>query len=61
MYEFSCTFEDSILSTDEERRRLDREEVAMGAMSLVEYRMKWYGEDEETARKKLPQQAEVIM
>ena len=61
MYEFSCTFEDSILSTDEEKRRLDREEVAMGAMSLVEYRMKWYGEDEETARKKLPQQAEVIM
>lgn len=50
-YEFSCVFEDSILSTDKERRELDRQEVAMGAMNLVEYRMKWYGEDARTAEK----------
>lgn len=50
-YEYSCTFEDSILTDDEARRSIDRQEVAMGAMQLWEYRAKWYGEDEATAKK----------
>ena len=59
-YEFTCTFEDSILTTDKERRELDRQEVAMGAMMLWEYRAKWYGEDEETATKMVEADTEVI-
>lgn len=59
-YEFTCTFEDSILTTDKERRELDRQEVAMGAMMLWEYRAKWYGEDEETAKKMVEADTEVI-
>ena len=29
-------------------------------MSLVEYRMKWYGEDEQTAMSKLPKMEELV-
>lgn len=50
-YEFTCNFEDSILTDDATRRALDRQDVSMGAMQLWEYRMKWYGEDEKTAKK----------
>ena len=42
-YEFTCNFEDSILTDDETRRAIDRQDVSMGAMQLWEYRMKWYG------------------
>ena len=59
-YEFSCNFNDSILTTEDEERKRDREDVAMGVMSLVEYRMKWYTEDEETAKKNLPEQNAVM-
>lgn len=59
-YEFSCKFNDSILTSEDTERKRDREDVAMGAMSLVEYRMKWYGEDEETAKKNLPEQNVVM-
>ena len=44
-------FEDSILADDETKRASDRQDVSMGIMPLWEYRMKWYGEDEETAKK----------
>jgi hypothetical protein len=33
--------------------RRDREDMAAGVLSKVEYRMKWYGEDEDTAKKKV--------
>lgn len=59
-YEFSCKFNDSILTSEEAERKRDREDVAMGVMSLVEYRMKWYNEDEETAKKNLPEQNVVM-
>ena len=36
----------------------DRQDVNMGVMSKVEYRMKWYNEDEETAKQKLAEIAE---
>ena len=50
-YELSVNFEDSILADDETKRASDRQDVSMGIMPLWEYRMKWYGEDEETAKK----------
>lgn len=49
-YEISINFEDSILTDDEIKRSSDRQDVAMGVMPLWEYRMKWYGEDEKTAK-----------
>lgn len=54
-YEFVCTFKDSILVDEEEERQQDRQDVAMGVMSLLEYRCKWYGETEAEAKKKLPE------
>lgn len=38
----------------------DRQDVSMGVMSLVEYRMKWYNEDEATAKSKIPEQNQVM-
>lgn len=56
-YEFICTFKDSILVDEEEERQQDRNDVAMGVMSLAEYRSKWYGETLEEAAKNLPEPA----
>lgn len=58
--EFKCDFSDSVLTDLEKERQQDRQDVAMGVMSLVEYRMKWYGEDETTAKKNLPVQNTVM-
>lgn len=49
-YEFTVNFEDSILADDETKRASDRQDVSMGVMPLWEYRMRWYGEDEKTAK-----------
>lgn len=59
-YDFICNFKDSILTDEEAERKQDKEDVAMGVMHLWEYRMKWYGEDEETAKANLPQQADMV-
>ncbi len=59
-YEFLCTFNDSILVDEETERQQDRQDVSMGVMSHLEYRMKWYNEDETTARKNLPEQNQVM-
>lgn len=59
-YEFSCKFNDSILTDEETERQQDRQDVSMGAMQLWEYRMKWYNEDEATAKAAVQQPAEVI-
>lgn len=58
--EFTCEFNDSILADEESERQQDRQDVSMGVMSLLEYRMKWYNEDEETARSKIPEQNQVM-
>ena len=58
--EISIDFDDSIIEDKDAERRRDREEVAMGAMSILEYRMKWYGEDEKTAASNLPEQNTVM-
>lgn len=59
-YDFSCKFNDSILTDEETERQQDRQDVSMGVMPLWEYRMKWYGEDEATAKSKVGQPAEVV-
>ncbi len=55
-YEFSCNFNDSILTDEETERQQDRQDVSMGAMTLVEYRAKWYGETEEEAAQHVVQE-----
>ena len=60
-YEFTCAFNDSILTDEETEREQDRKDVAMGVMSLTEYRSKWYQEDEETAAANLPPQSSDVM
>ncbi len=59
-YEFTCNFNDSILTDEETERNQDRQDVAMGAMPLWEYRAKWYNEDENTAREAVETPAEVM-
>lgn len=60
-YELICSFNDSILTDEDTDRQRDREDVAMGVMSLAEYRSKWYGEDLETAAANLPEAAEPVL
>lgn len=52
--EISIDFDDSIIVDTESQRAQDRQDVNMGVMSVLEYRMKWYGEDEDTAKAALP-------
>lgn len=59
-YTVICNFKDSVLVDEETERQQDRQDVALGVMSLIEYRMKWYGEDKATAKKMIPEQADVI-
>ncbi|GFH93620.1 hypothetical protein IMSAGC003_00146 [Lachnospiraceae bacterium] len=52
----TIAFDDSIIEDKTTERQNDRQDVAMGAMSLAEYRAKWYGETPEQAQKNLPEQ-----
>lgn len=49
-YRTTFVWDDSIVVDAEKERSTDRADVSMGAMQLWEYRMKWYGEDEATAK-----------
>ena len=49
-------FDDSIIEDKVTERQNDRQDVAMGAMGLAEYRAKWYGETPEQAQQNLPEQ-----
>ena len=44
------TFDDSIITDTTAEKRQDMDEVAAGLLEPWEYRRKWYGEDEATAR-----------
>lgn len=59
-YNFSCTFNDSILTDEETERQQDRSDMAAGIMTKIEYRMKWYNETEEEAKKHIVLDEEVI-
>ena len=58
--EIVIDFDDSIIEDKQSERLQDRTDVSMGAMSLIEYRAKWYGETREEAEKNLPEPAGVI-
>ena len=47
--EVNIDFDDSIIRISNQRDRPDKG-CCYGAMQLWEYRMKWYGEDEATAK-----------
>jgi A118 family predicted phage portal protein len=49
-YEVDYVWDDSIVVDAESERMRDMQEVRAGLMSKWEYRSKWYGEDEDTAR-----------
>lgn len=46
-------FDDSIIESKEQERLQDRQDMAIDVLSRVDYRMKWYGEDEKTAKEKI--------
>lgn len=58
--EVIINFDDSIIEDAQTDRSQDRQDVAMGVMSLWEYRSKWYNEDEATAKKMIPEQADML-
>lgn len=49
-YEAYIDFDDSVLTDNDALRERDRQDVRDGLMQKYEYRMKWYNEDEETAK-----------
>ena len=54
--EIVVDFDDSIIEDKQAERQSDRQDVSMGAMTLVEYRAKWYGETDEEAAKNVVQE-----
>lgn len=57
----TCEFDDSIIVNKDVQKQQDLRDVQSGIMSKIEYRMRNYGEDEETARAKLAEvQAEKL-
>lgn len=58
--EISVDFDDSIIEDQASDRAQDRLDVAMGVMSLAEYRAKWYNEALETAAAALPTAVELV-
>jgi A118 family predicted phage portal protein len=54
-------FDDSIIEDKQAERSSDRQDVAMGAMPLWEYRMKWYNEDEATAKSRVQMDNEDVI
>jgi len=50
--DITIQFDDSIIEDRNAEMERDRADLTAGIMSVVEYRMKWYGEDEKTATEK---------
>ena len=51
--EVEIQFDDSIIEDKTTEKDNDRKDVEAGIMSKLQFRMKWYGEDEETAKKNM--------
>lgn len=51
--EISIRFDDSIIEDKATEKANDEKDVANGIMSAIDYRMKWYAEDEKTAKEYL--------
>lgn len=52
MDKITIKFDDSIIEDKNTEMERDRLDVTQGLMAKYEYRMKWYGEDEKTAKQK---------
>ena len=52
-YEMKFVWDDSVIVDAEAERIRDQQEVSQGLMLPWEYRVKWYGEDEATAKQRL--------
>lgn len=57
-FETAYKWDDSIIVDAETDRQRDLNEVRQGIMQKWEFRVKWYGEDEETAKKVIAEQQE---
>lgn len=51
--EITIDLDDSVIEDKKSERDQDRQDMAAGIMTALEYRMKWYNEDEATAKKRL--------
>lgn len=49
-YDLTISFGDNVLTDEDTERSQDRQDLASGIMQPYEYRMKWYNEDEATAK-----------
>lgn len=49
--EIAINFDDSIIEDSDTQRATDRQDVRDGLMAVWEYRKRWYGEDEATAKR----------
>lgn len=59
--EITIDFDDSIIEDKDAERTCDRQDVSMGAMSLYEYRMKWYAENEAKAKAAVQQPEDAVI
>lgn len=59
--DITIDFDDSIIVDKQTERQEDRQDVAIGVMGLPEYRAKWYGETEEAAAARLPEQSPGVL
>lgn len=55
-YELSFAWDDSIIVDAEAERARDLQEIRDGIMQKWEYRVKWFGEDEKTAKSMIPEE-----
>jgi A118 family predicted phage portal protein len=58
--EISVDFDDSIIEDKTADRENDRRDLEAGIMNPYEYRMKWYNEDEATAKAALPKMQDMV-
>ncbi|HWT27613.1 MAG TPA: phage portal protein, partial [Mobilitalea sp.] len=58
--DINIDFDDSIIEDKQSERQTDKGDLAIGAMTLLDYRMKWYGETENEAKKHINEPAEVL-
>ncbi len=57
-YEVSCKWDDSVVTDADTERMRDLQEIRDGIMQKWEYRVKWYGEDEQTAKRMTQDQSD---
>jgi A118 family predicted phage portal protein len=58
--DINIDFDDSIIEDKQSERQTDKGDIAIGAMTLLDYRMKWYNETAEEAAKHINEPADII-